>query len=110
MKLTLDPMPALRRAAKGKVNTHFNNLAQTHRDAAYIMKRATAGAGAPFPDWFTQEADLRGIVPAALASLILSKPDVLSERELLRQRAMAAIDNATSPDALTAIVDKLRFT
>lgn len=110
MKLTLDPMPALRRAAKGKVNTHFNNLAQTHRDAAYIMKRNTAGAGAPFPDWFTQEADLRGITSTALASLILSKPDVLVDREVNRQCAMAAIDAATTPSALTAIVDKLRFT
>lgn len=110
MKLTLDPMPALRRAAKGKVNTHFNNLAQAHRDAAYSMKRSTARAGAPFPAWFTQEAELRGITPTALASLILSKPDVLSERELQRQRAMAEIDAATDPSTLTAVVDKLRHT
>lgn len=104
MKLTLDPMPALRRAAKGKVNTHFNNLAQAHRDAAYAMKRAVAGAGAPFPDWFLQEAELRGITSTALASLILSKPDVLSERELRRQRLMFALDQAKTPAELDAVL------
>lgn len=107
MKLTLDPMPALRRAAKGKVNMHFNHLAQAHRDAAYTMKRNVASAGAPFPEWFTQEAELRGITPTALAALILSKPDVLVDRETCRQRIMAQIDAATAPSELTSTVDKL---
>lgn len=110
MKLTLDPMPALRLATKAKVNTHFNHLAQAHRDAAYAMKRAVAGAGAPYPDWFTQEAELRAIAPADLASMILSKPDVVGEREMQRQRAMADIDAAVTPAALSAIVDILRLT
>ncbi|MCB1393241.1 hypothetical protein [Nitrobacter sp.] len=104
MKLILDPMPALRRDAKSKVNMHFNNLAQTHRDAAYAMKRATAGAGAPFPDWFMQEAELRRITATALASLILSKPDVLSQRELRRQRVMLTLDNAKTPAEIDALV------
>lgn len=108
MKLNLDPMPALRMAAKAKVNQHFDRLARPHLDAVYAAKRVAAQAGAPYPDWFVQEADLRGVTPVALASLILSKPDTLTSREVRRQRAMAAIDAATTPATLDAIVDILR--
>lgn len=107
MKLKLDPMPALRLDAKAKVNAHFNNLTQPHRDAAYAMKRNAATVGAPYPAWFTQEATLRGITPAALASLILSKPDVLSQRELRRQRAMLTLDMAKTPAEIDAVVQNI---
>jgi hypothetical protein len=103
MKLTLDPMPALRIAAKGKINMHFNGLAQPHLDAAYAAKRAVAKAGAPFPDWFATEATLRGITAKALAILIASKPDTVAERELHRQRVMAAVDTAKTPAELDQI-------
>lgn len=108
MKLTLDPMPALRMAAKAKVNQHFDRLVRPHLDAVYAAKRQTAQAGAPYPDWFVQEADLRGITPSALASLILSKPDTLTSREMERQRALVAVDAATTPAELDANVDILR--
>jgi hypothetical protein len=103
MKLTLDPMPALRMSAKAKVNLHFNGLAQPHRDAAHAMKRTAADAGAPFPGWFAAEADLRGVTPVALASMIASKPDTVAERELHRQRVMAAVDAAKTPAELDQI-------
>lgn len=108
MKLTLDPMPALRFTAAGKVNTHFDGLARPHRDAAHAMKRATAKAGAPYPEWFAQEAALRKITPQALADIVLSKPDVVAERELHRQRAMLALDEAKTPAEISALLDDLK--
>lgn len=110
MKLTLDPMPALRLVAAGKVNAHFDGLARPHRDAAHAMKRTAAKVGPPYPDWFTQEADLRGITPTVLASMVLSKGDAIADRELLRQRVMAAIDTAITPADLASIVDNLPIT
>lgn len=107
MKIALDPMPALRLAAAAKVNLHFNALAQSHRDAAHAMKRAAAEAGAPFPNWFSAEADLRDVTPEAFATLILSKPDALGARELERQRVLLTLDAAATPADLTRIVDKL---
>ena len=104
MKLNLDPMPALRAVAVTKINATFNTLAAPHIDAAHAEKRKAAAAGAPYPDWFTAEATLRGITPEALAVLIADKPDNIGERELARQQALAAIAAATSPAELDAIV------
>lgn len=110
MKLTLDPMPALRRDAAAKVNLRFNNLAQPHRDAAHALKRQVAKAGAAYPDWFVQEAVLRSISASALAALVLSKTDDLAERELSRQRTLLAIEAAKAPADLSRIVDKSSMT
>lgn len=104
MKLTLDPMPALRAVAITKINAIFNTLAAPHIDAAHAEKRKAAAVGAPFPDWFIAEATLRRITPDALAALIASKPDNVGARELSRQQALAAIAAATTPAELDAIV------
>jgi hypothetical protein len=104
MKLNLDPMPALRAVAIAKINAQFNTQAQPHVDAAHDAKRKAAAAGAPYPDWFTAEAALRGITPEALATLIASKPDNVGARELARQQTLAAIAAATSPAELDSIV------
>ncbi|GEC14304.1 hypothetical protein [Nitrobacter winogradskyi] len=106
MKITLDPMPALRAASKAKVNRHFDSLAQPHRDAAYTAKRAMAAAtlaSGAAPTALQAEADLRGVTARALASLIMSKPDVVTERELHRQKVMAALDGARTPAELDGI-------
>jgi hypothetical protein len=112
MRVALDPMPALKQRTVDQINAHFDGLARPHRDAAHAMKRNVAsvvmGNPARAPDWFSQEADLRGITPTAFANLILSKGDTVADRELQRQRAMAAVDAAATPAALSAIVDKLR--
>lgn len=104
MKLTLDPMPALRTVAVTKINAIFNTLAAPHIDAAHAEKRKAAAAGAPYPDWFSAEATLRGITPDALAALITIKPDNVGARELARQQALAAIAAAKTPAELDAIV------
>jgi hypothetical protein len=104
VKLNLDPMPALRAVAVAKINATFNTQAQPHVDAAHDAKRKAAASGAPYPDWFTAEAALRGITPEALAALIASKPDNVGARELSRQQALAAIAAAKTPADLDAIV------
>lgn len=110
MKITLDPMPALRAASKARVNLHFDRLAQPHRDAAYATKRAMAAAtlaSGVAPTALQAEADLRGITVEALASLIMSKPEVVTERELDRQKVMAALDSARTPAELDGISKNL---
>lgn len=104
MKLTIDPMPALRAVAVIKINAQFNTQAQPHIDAAHAEKRKVAAAGSPYPDWFVAEAELRGISAADLAALIASKPDGIGAREIERQRRLAAIDAAKTPAELDAIV------
>lgn len=103
MKVSLDPMPALRAATAFKVNEWFDKQAQPHRETAWSLKREAAKAGAPYPDWFAQEATLRGITADALATLVQSKPDVVGERELHRQKVMTAIDAAKSPADLDTL-------
>lgn len=107
MKIVLDPMPALRAAAAAKVNAYFDAKAQPHREAAHAAKRAAANAGPPYPVWFEQEANLRGITPDILSSIVLSKPDMVGERELERQQILARIAVAATPDALSGVVDIL---
>lgn len=98
-RLNLDPMPALKAAATKAVNEHFNALATAnmHRGIAHADKRKAADAGEPYPDWFTAEADLRGLSAPEFAALILSKPDATGQRELQRQTHLLRIDAATVP-------------
>lgn len=103
MKIVLSPMPALRVSAVARINAHFNSMAQPHVDAAHAAKRKAASAGVPYPDWFAQEAALRGITADALADLVTSKPDNVAARELERQRTLAKVDAAKTPAELDAI-------
>lgn len=103
MKLNLDPMPALRTNAVALANQWFNDKAQPHVDAAHAAKRAVASVGAPYPDWFTAEAALRGITADALAALVTSKPDNAAARELHRQKVMMAIAACTTPAELDTL-------
>ncbi len=105
----IDPMPALRAAAVDQVNGRFDDMSRTglHRDQAHAYKRIAAAAvlaGAAPADEFKAEADLRGLTPVALARIIASKPSNLAQRELARQKMLAAIDRATTPGDLDQIV------
>lgn len=97
MKLTIDPMPALRAARKDRVNAAFNSGAQSHVTQAHAQKRLWAATQDPA---LQPEADMRGITVAELAATILSKPDTFADRELQRQRIMLAIDAAKTPAEL----------
>lgn len=102
MKITIDPMPALRAAKIEKINTIFNTMAalNLHRDQAYAQKRAWAVVG---DQQLSSEAALRGVTVTALAQLILSKPDIVAERELQRQAVMMMIDRAKTPAGIDAV-------
>lgn len=97
MKISIDPMPALRAARKEKVNAAFNMSAQSHVAQAHAQKRVWAMTNDPA---LQPEADLRGITVAELSAIILAKPDAFADRELQRQRIMLAIDAARTPAEL----------
>lgn len=108
MKISLDPMPAQRARAVSRVNMFFNGLAQPHREAAWARKREIAKAGAPYPEWFNGEAELRGISAETLAAIVLEKRDPVEDRELRRQRLLVRIAAAKKPTEIEALLDSLK--
>lgn len=102
MKLSVDPMPALRQARTDAVNRRFNDLAvlNLQRDQAHAQKRQWASTQDPR---LAPEAALRGITVAALAELILSKSDNAAAREIERQRLLLKIAAGTKPCDLVDI-------
>lgn len=109
MKLTLNPMPPLRKAAEDQINQYFSNVAAAtlHRDLAHAAKRQLAAAilaGAnPTPE-FVEEAGLRGVEPLELANTIASKTDLSAARELSRQKMLLSVEAATTPAELQEIL------
>lgn len=105
----IDTMSIARAEKADQVNAMFNRIASNslHTDGAHASKRAiakaVAGGGDPTAE-FEAEATARGITPAALAALILSKTDSLAARELARQQMMLKIDAAASLDDLKAVL------
>ena len=100
MKVSFDPTIEMRKEAKRRMNVGFNNLAaqNLHTDHAYAHKRAVAKdikRGSEAPSHIVQEAALRGISLEDLADLILSKPNIMAERELLRQQMSQRIEQAS---------------
>jgi hypothetical protein len=112
MKITTDPMPVLRIAARDKVDMMFNDLAQRtlHRDAARAAKRLAAERllGGESIATLDAEAALRGISPVELALIIADKTDELQGREDRRQRIFKAIEEAATPQALDDLIANLR--
>lgn len=105
-KISLDPMPTLRQAAKDRISQRYDAQAQPHRDAAYARKKQIATeimAGGQVPHDFSHEAELRKLTVQRLAQIILSKPDSIGDRELNRQKEIAAVD-AMSPEQLKTII------
>lgn len=100
-----DPMPAIRKAAMATVDGVFNQLAleSLHRDHAHASKRAVVVSGQFTPE-FLAEAGARGISPADLAILVLSKPDNQASRELARQKIMLSIERAATPAEIDGIL------
>ncbi len=112
MRVSLDPFPDRKTAAIAQVNAHFASVAASvaMQESAWTRKREIARA-VRAGDWagmaIAKEAELRGLTPAQLADLILSKPDpaaLADARELRRQTALLAIDAAQTPAELDAII------
>jgi hypothetical protein len=95
-------MPALRQAAEDRFDAAFNAMAAraTHVDAAHAEKRQWAATNDPRLE---PEANARGMTVEALASLILTKPDDLAEREARRIALKLRIRAAATPQELDAI-------
>lgn len=113
-RLNLDPMPMLRVSAVAYVNEHFNRRfhERAHIDHAHGRKRQIAAAvmaGEVLdPDHpFAVEAKMRGVNLLDFAQMIANKPCNISARELQRQQALAAIDQADTPAALDYITSKI---
>lgn len=105
----IDTMASARVEKAEQVNAMFDRLASAspHREASHPMKRAVAmavEAGSEPPAEFEAEATARGMTPAALAALILSKTDTLAQREWTRQQMMLKIDAAASLQDLEAVL------
>ena len=106
MRISIDPMPQLRAKYVELVNNHFNRVASenVHKDQAYSQKRTIASqvehAFSKAPSSFSGEAELRGVSLVELAGLVLSKPDTIGDRELLRQQTLRKIADAQDLGAL----------
>lgn len=115
MRLTLDPMPALRKAAAEKINDHYlgrlgGGLPWTtaHRRKAEQARQALTGTIAPA---FAAEALLRDLSVEDFAHLVLAKAaedDGWDATELERQRALLAVEAAQTPDQINDIVKGAR--
>lgn len=115
MRLTLDPMPALRKAAAEKINDHYlgrlgGGLPWTtaHRRKADQARAALTGDIAPT---FAAEAELRGMTVEDFAQLVLrkaAKDDGWDATELERQRALLAVEAAQTPGEIDGIVKGAR--
>jgi hypothetical protein len=111
MKIMVDPMAALRRAAEDKVENFFNVEAtlNVHRDQEYAAKREAAKAvlAGGVSEHLQAEADLRGTSAETLAKVIVSKPNNVLERGLRRRKALMAVQNAKTPAEVDAVLKAL---
>lgn len=105
MKIKIDPMTQLRLRAERAVNFHCVVTAQ---DLAHDRKRQLARwvfTGGEPSDEFVAAAAIEGKTPRQLAAAIVTKPDVMMERENARRALIVAIRAAPSPEALRALLD-----
>lgn len=114
MKISLDPMPALRASAEERVNAHFNRMAaestqqdQEHQIKRYVAKAVMERGPDAAPAAFEAEATLMGMNVTALASIILGKPDTVLERGLQRRQVVLAVRRAVSPAEIEEILTRL---
>lgn len=104
MIINLDPMAAVRSDAEDKIAQRFM---PAPTDMAHARKRAMAesvSSGGAVPDEFAAAAALEGSEPAALAALILSKPDAIVTRDNDRRRLVLAVRAAKSPAEVDALL------
>lgn len=112
MKIVADVMKPARAHAEFRVNERFNQMAESHRDAAHKSKRGTAvavmaGATLHEDHPFSQEAALRGLPVDEHARDIIAKPDNVQVRELKRQQIMRRIADATTPAELDGLLSSI---
>lgn len=112
MRLDASFIQTARSRAVTEVNHLYNLLAakNQHRDAAHANKRIVAKAiidGGEAPEEFRLEAEMNGMEPSELASIILSKPNEAGFRELERQKTMKRIENMTSIPEIEALISEL---
>lgn len=106
MKITASPMAALLARAENRVLMHFVQDSITH---VHSRKRAMAEqvlAGAVPSEVFAKAAQIEGVTPAALAQLIVSKPDTLMERDNIRRSIVVQLRAATTSAQLESILDQ----
>lgn len=111
MKLVIDPMPALRNEATDKINARYLNLIRADLAKRTVHQRKAEQARAVLTgdvaSTFAAEAELRGLKVEDFANLVLSKAkagDGYNEVELMRQRALLAVETATTPAEIEAIL------
>ena len=102
--MRINPLTQLVRRAERRINLHF--MVDGHA-IAHDRKRTLAAAvdaGNPPTPEFAAAAELEGLTPTALATLILSKPDELMEQENRRRALIVQARNARTADELNAIL------
>jgi len=100
MRVSIDPVPALRAAAEERANFHHAANGQT---IAHDCKRRAAEqfmAGGDASKEFQDAAAIEGLTVVQFASLILSKPDEIMQNENKRRKMIVAIRKATTPQEL----------
>lgn len=125
MKLSLDPLPALREQAERAINDHFNRLTYEagQRDAEHAAKREAARNVTSrsllqqhlqevnfetfTPAWFVEAAAIEGVTPDAFAAAILSKPDEAAVRGNARRAAIVKVRAAISAAAVESVLADL---
>jgi hypothetical protein len=111
MKITFDPMAALRQAAEDKIEGIFNVEAtlNIHRDQEHAAKRQAAKAQlyGEKSDHLEAEAKLTGTTVDDLARVILSKPDNVLARGLRRRRALVGVRSAKTPAEIDTVLKEL---
>ena len=112
MKITIDPMPALRQGAENKINEHFSRLASlsVQQEQEHSIKRAEAqrvATGQQASVEFAGAAALEGLSINDLANLVLGKPDEVMTRANTRRTLILAVRKTTVPSELEQILDPL---
>jgi hypothetical protein len=111
MKITVDPMVALRKTAEDKIEGIINAEASLnlYRDQEHAAKRLAAKAviSGDASHHLQAEAEMTGTTVEELARVILSKPDNVLERGLRRRKALMAVRHAKTPAEIDAVLKEL---
>lgn len=95
-------MPRLRAEAEMKINARFGPTALDLEHAAKRLEASRVAAGGTSAA-LEAEAALSGTTAAALAAVILTKPDDVLERGLQRRQAILAVRAAKTPAEIAAL-------
>ena len=106
MKLNINPMEQLIKRAERRINLH---CAVSNQDLAHDRKRTLAyehmkSSKKDVHEGFAQAAKLEGCSVKELAEKIISKPDVLMEKENARRKLILKVRAAQTPQELETIM------